>query len=185
MKIKSKQKSKKPSLFDEQMLAYQKEVFDPYFQLSQKLDLVSHATFVNQVKLVLNYSEKIAQFQKLWTRLQEEVASHKTILFDNFKLIFTRDPRFSLVNLIPTLTYTEAPNNVSSVAYTSKNFEQPNEYFDVINSLIEKIVIENKNPLEILPGLILFYDYGQSNIKLVFGPDFLGDEFKKATEQTQ
>ncbi|WP_036464515.1 MSC_0623 family F1-like ATPase-associated protein [Mycoplasmopsis sturni] len=185
MKIKLKQNSKQQLLFDEHMIAYQEKVFEPYFNLAKQSNLVSNSTFINQAKLILNYSEKIERFQKIWTSLQDAVSSKKTVIFDSFKIIFTRDFRFSLVNLIPNITYLEAPNNVSSVAFTSEFLEERNEYFDVINSLIDNIVLKLKNPLEILPGLILFYDYGQSNIKLVFSPDFLGDEFKKVTEQIQ
>ncbi|MEE3928176.1 DUF2714 domain-containing protein [Mycoplasmopsis ciconiae] len=156
---------------------YQEMVFKDYYTLKNSDSFISFDQIKNQLLIINHISEDDLVTVQLFDEAQKHFLKHEQLIYRDFVLGWTRNPRFSLTQLIPSISDFESSNVLSFNINTSKD-KRTDFIISQYNDLITRLLKEN-NPIEILKDVILYFDSNTKKIKVFFAPGLIKDEFEK------
>ncbi|OYD26517.1 uncharacterized protein DUF2714 [Mycoplasma testudineum] len=119
-------------------------------------------------------SKIISEFRQ---KIEESIKLKSQIKFASFIITWTKNLRFSLTKLIPTLDSKES-SNISTLNLSTSSTESLRNFLVTLNKLITKSVNE-KSVVEVVPGISIHKDQTGS-LKINFANEILNTQSDNA-----
>ncbi|WP_426461454.1 MSC_0623 family F1-like ATPase-associated protein [Mycoplasma hafezii] len=155
-----------------QLNEYQQMVFANYENARTAQNFLEHQAFINQFLLVNNLRQKDTNWVTLKNKAEEYLAQRNELIFDDFVLTFTRDPRFSLEELVPDLV--KEPNaKLLSLSFNNSNNEAEAKLLNAFNNLLFKLLKEEQKAVELFDGIIISFDSVSNKYTILFSQELI------------
>ncbi|MGV2393831.1 UNVERIFIED_CONTAM: DUF2714 domain-containing protein [Campylobacter lari] len=159
-------KSTNKNTINVEQLKYENMIFNNYNKVVADERFISNKAFHNQFLLENNLDQNNHHYQNLLKQINEYLNNKDEIAFNKFIISFTRDIKFSMTSLVPTITY-EIDHKTKTL--NLKNSLTNKEYDSILNNfnkIIYNLVFDKKLFLEIIPGIVIVLD--SSNLLKIF-----------------
>ncbi|WP_029512972.1 MSC_0623 family F1-like ATPase-associated protein [Mycoplasmopsis iners] len=146
---------------------FKKSLYGSYNQLL-KNKTIDQNTLFNSFILKFNVDTDKVEWKNLLDKLNNNLIDKHNLIFDEFTLVWTIEPRFSMTTLYPQIG--QASSNVLDTNMTSAIDSISQKFNLYINDLLE-----NDYKIALFENTILFKDPQTENYKFLFGELFLNE----------
>ncbi|QGZ97918.1 DUF2714 domain-containing protein [Mycoplasma sp. NEAQ87857] len=157
---------------DPEQERYQNLVFNEYDAVIKSNNFIPYAMLLNQFLLDNNISNQSDIYHEVFAKVNQNLKEKKEFIYQDFVITFTRDLRFSLNELVPDVQKT-ANVRVGNLNLTTSNNTLTNNQLLKFNQLLNRLLIENQFSVEILPNIVLRYDFALKEYKVFFGKELI------------
>ncbi|WP_406614343.1 MSC_0623 family F1-like ATPase-associated protein [Mycoplasma corogypsi] len=156
---------------------YMAEVFASYENAAKAEKVITYEALINQLKIENNTSDEYPTIALIEETLSNLHTTKYDVLFDNFVLTFTRDVRFSLVDLVPKIAF-EHNSGVKTVNLSAKQQTSENRILSSFNHIL-KTLLEQNFYVYINKYIIVNFDPSSQLMQVYFAPEVSTNAFEE------
>ncbi|QNM93343.1 DUF2714 domain-containing protein [Mycoplasma sp. Pen4] len=155
-------------------MKFKQQVFKNYKDITSGPDFISYDVLSNQFFIDNNISKSNPLWNKVTVQRDKNFADKNQILFPRFVITFTMNTRFSTTDLIPTIKLNNDPN-IQTFSFVKSEDPRIEKMLTAFNALVEKLLMTQEKPVEIMPGIVISFDKLNRLFKLYFSDKLLNN----------
>lgn len=150
-----------------------KSAYDKYEELSQQPNFISASALLSTSLLDANLSYYSNETKTFLLNLKKGVETKLDMVFKFFIVTWSRNLRYSLTRLIPSLSQKESVNSDALNFVSAKNAEGLDALLIALNNVIEQYLIKEHRPVEVTSGIIIYVSAETKNLKVAFSENIV------------
>ncbi|AJQ45693.1 hypothetical protein JM47_02840 [Ureaplasma diversum] len=150
-----------------------KSAYDKYEQLIQQDNFISANALLATSLLDANLAYDSNEAKTFVLNLKKGVENKLDIVFKYFIITWTRNLRYSLKRLIPSLSQKESVNSDALNFVSAKNSASLDSLLNALNNAINQYLIKEHRPVEIVDGIILYVSVETKSLKVAFSENIV------------
>ncbi|VEU76146.1 MSC_0623 family F1-like ATPase-associated protein [Mycoplasmopsis columboralis] len=152
---------------------YQNMIYADYHALKKSSFFVDFEKLINTFEVQENLSKTSNKWKNILAKINSFKKERKNVIFTKFTIRWNRNEKFSLTQLVPTISLIDS--NSLDINLKNSSDEQENYILVKFNEFIIDL-IDKGYILEIFQDTILLLDKSSRNYKILFSEELLKNE---------
>ncbi|MFV8401323.1 MSC_0623 family F1-like ATPase-associated protein [Mycoplasma sp. 005V] len=151
---------------------YLATIYHTYNEIKNDESFISYEVFTNQFLILYNIKKDGGIWEELVEERNEYMARKDQIAFKDFYISWSINPRFSQNILVPVISH-QFDSNTRVLSWSQADSAEINNLLVKYNDYLTFYLESNDRPVEIMPGIIIKYNFDLKDYNLFFSPDLL------------
>ncbi|MFV8471510.1 MSC_0623 family F1-like ATPase-associated protein [Mycoplasma sp. B6188] len=165
------------ALLDQQQ-AYLKQIYSTYNQVKTESNFISYQVFTNQFLILNNIQKHGGLWEELINERDEFMAHKNQIAYRDFFISWSINPRFSQNILVPVISH-QFDSNTKVLSWAQAENDDIAAILTKYNDYLAQYLVSNDCAVEIIPDIIVKYNFDLKDYNLYFSPELISNAHKE------
>ncbi|MHA3802081.1 MSC_0623 family F1-like ATPase-associated protein [Mycoplasma sp. VS30B] len=161
-----------------QQETYLKEIYATYNELKTSENFIPYQVFTNQFLILNNIKKQDSLWEELVNERDEYVKHKNQIAYRDFYISWSINPRFSSNVLVPIISKT-FDSNTQALSWNTAESSEIEDILTKYNDYLDYYLVEQDASVELIPGIIIKYNYDLKDYNLYFDPELIKDAYQE------